>query len=225
MSLSGAAEFSGAIGLLGGAFDPPHLGHERLMQEILERFPLRELRVLPNNGTAMKAPRAASSHRVACLKLITDRNPRLGIETFEVDHTPPHSTHGTLSALIESGRLESAKTVFFMGTDQWIQWDAWKRFPEVCDLTNWVILLRQGVNLNAVQAAKARFISSGILRQTGDMSFQTRAGRTVVLCETRAPELSSTQIRESFALTGRAPTRTLPSPVEAYLMEHYVYGK
>ncbi len=225
MSSMSGAEFSDAIGLLGGAFDPPHVGHERLALEILERFPLRELRFLPNNGTAMKSPRASSQHRVACLKRLTERNPRFALESYEVDHQPPHSTHSTLSTLIQQGRLEPKKTVFFMGTDQWIHWDAWKRFPEVCDLTNWVILLRRGIDPVAVQAAKTRYVSSGILSQIGEMSFRTRGGRIVVLSETSAPEISSTQIRESFALTGQAPLGTLPSSVEAYLMEHHVYGK
>ncbi len=104
-----------------------------------------------------------------------------------------------------------------IGTDQLEQLHRWYRFPELMTLCHWIVLTRKGHS--QAQAVLSQWEGSGLLQPTGPAS-----GKRLILCPTDARELSSTQIRESFAKSGHPPEKSLMPTVEGYLMQRGIYG-
>src|SRR5262245_6755391 len=89
------------VGLLGGTFDPPHLGHLILAERVRETAGLGEVRFLPSFQPPHKDDDAISSYddRTAMTALAIDGHPHFKLETIEKDLPPPSYTTHTLVAL------------------------------------------------------------------------------------------------------------------------------
>ena len=88
------------VGLLGGSFDPIHFGHLRAAEWAKETLRLDAFRLIPALRSPFKGPSAASaSDRLAMLRLATDDNTDLAVETCELDREPPSFTVETLRVL------------------------------------------------------------------------------------------------------------------------------
>lgn len=111
------------VGIFGGVFNPPHLGHLMIAQQILDFTNIDEVWFLPNYGQMPPKPGvAAAHHRVAMTKLLT--LPRSKVSTLEIDHKLNGDTINLLPYLPKNNTY-----TFIMGADQlqhfhlWGQWE------------------------------------------------------------------------------------------------------
>ena len=70
------------VALFGGAFDPPHIGHQRVAEEIIKREVADEVRFVPVKNHAFDKKMSSAEHRLAMCTLIT--NGQIGVETYEL---------------------------------------------------------------------------------------------------------------------------------------------
>jgi len=115
------------IGLFGGVFNPPHLGHLMIAQQVLDYTELAEVWFLPNHGQSLtKNGVAASADRLAMTRLLV--LPNTSISTIEIDNKLPGKTIDLLPFLPK----EHSYT-FIMGSD-WLvgftKWDKWEELLE-----------------------------------------------------------------------------------------------
>lgn len=90
------------LGVLGGTFDPPHVGHLRLAEVALEHLGLEKLLFVPAGDPWRKAGEAISApeHRLAMTRLAVDSLPRCEVSTLELERPGPSYSVDTLGELL-----------------------------------------------------------------------------------------------------------------------------
>jgi len=112
------------VGLLGGVFNPPHIGHLLMARQVLDFAGFDEVWFLVSYGQHPPKPDVGSvDHRVAMTKMLTF--PRAPISTLEIDHKLDGKTINLLPHLPKEHEY-----TFVMGTD-WLpgfteKWDRWR---------------------------------------------------------------------------------------------------
>lgn len=128
---------SRCIGILGGSFNPPHLGHRRLAELALEHLDLHELRIIPTYTSPHKKSNLASvSQRLKMVDLnFQNIDPRVNISRIEVDSIEPSYTLNTLRRLRKNEPHHS--WILILGSDAFSgfkQWHCWESILELCRL-------------------------------------------------------------------------------------------
>lgn len=121
------------LGVLGGAFDPPHLAHLALAQAAIAQLNLDELRVLPT-GQAWHKARApsAAEHRLAMTRLAFADMPKIVVDEREIWRAGPTYTVDTLRELhVEHPGVE---LFLVLGEDQARAFSTWHEFEAIAQL-------------------------------------------------------------------------------------------
>lgn len=195
------------IGIFGGTFDPPHLGHLILAAEACAQLGLdRVLWVLtPDPPHKQGRPITPLKHRLAMVRLALADAPEFELSTVDMDRQGPHFALDTVRII--SNQNPGAKLVYLMGGDSLRDLPLWHRpadFVEAC-----------------------YFI--GVMRRPGDAidlsSLETKfPGLTAKVHFVEAPllEIAAHEIRARVA-AGHPFRYFLPQAVYAYILEHNLY--
>jgi nicotinate-nucleotide adenylyltransferase len=143
----------------------------------------------------------------------------------EVDPIEGLERSGTTFELLSRLGDDLKNCAFVIGTDQLETLERWSRFPEVLSLCDWIVLLRAPGGRTRAEAAAQKLVTLGVLQSGKEPSEFTIGRRRLVLVETEAPELSSTLIRERWALRSKETTKPLlPEAVYEYMERNRLYG-
>ncbi len=191
------------IGLLGGTFDPPHLGHLAMAEAAREAAGLDRVLLVPSrNPYHKRQPVAGYEDRLAMGALLADCHPWLQVSDAERETVGPSYTVDLLARFGNRG-FGPDQLHFVMGADSLLDLPRWKDPGRILSLARVIALSRPGFDVGAVR--------------WGDLD----QGR-VILVSHLAVDLSSTGIREQLA-AGRQPDG-LPGAVFAYVREKGLYG-
>ena len=93
------------VGVFGGTFDPPHIGHLAIAHAALEELPLDRLLFVPARRSPLKerAPVASDADRLAMLEAAIGGEPRFGVSRVELERDGPSYTVETLERLRDQG--------------------------------------------------------------------------------------------------------------------------
>lgn len=188
------------LGILGGTFDPIHLGH-LILAEItrylmrLDRILFIPARIPPHKGEAPTAP----DHRLHMTRLATRENPHFAVSDLELRREGPSYTVDTLRALREQS--PDAEHYLLMGADCARDLESWKDHQVLLEDSTVVVLGRSG---------------------TGSQDLPPEISRRATLLSTPRLEISSSQIRRLVRDGG--PIRYLVTdPVESYIRSEGLY--
>lgn len=134
------------LGLFGGTFDPPHLGHLVVAQDVVERLELDRLFFVPAGEPPHKVEDRLSpaAVRLAMVQAAAGDDPRLGVSDVEVAREGPSYTVDTLRWYRE--RHPGAELFFLMGADQLVRFRSWREPREIARLARLVVMAREGVD-------------------------------------------------------------------------------
>lgn len=199
-----------AIAVLGGTFDPVHLGHLRVAWEAAEALDA-DVRLMPAQVPPHRPPPVAKApQRVRLLQLALGGQDRLTLDTRELDRPGPSYSFDTLQSLrAEFG--DARALILLLGADAFAGLPSWHRWRELFELAHMVVLTRPGhiapwpADLNA--AAAPRRVES--VRQL----YAAAAGNILELAVTPL-EISASHVRALLA-AGREPRWLLPEAVLA----------
>lgn len=197
------------IGLLGGAFDPPHNGHIAVAESVLAAKALDRVDLLvsaqsPHAGGKNNA--APVQHRLAMAKLAVEGREGLGIEDCETRRPGKSYTVETLRALTQAH--PDNDFFFIVGADMVADLPNWKE-PEAClQLATFVPVLRPGFSLEVFEGLKLTTPTVQMLRQN--------------LVQVPWLEVSSTRVRAAVA-AGESISAWVPASVESYIRAHRLY--
>jgi nicotinate-nucleotide adenylyltransferase len=180
--------------LLGGTFDPPHLGHLVLAECAWQQFGGRVLFVPagdPWRKAGMKV--TAAEHRLAMSELATGPNPNFGVDAREVSRPGPTYTVETLEALVAAGHEE---IVLILGADALHDLPNWKEPERIRELATLAVAARE--------------------------DDEVPEGPGIVALRMPLIELSSTLVRERVA-EGRSIRYLVPDAVRDYIAHHRLY--
>lgn len=210
--------------LLGGRFDPLHIGHLEAARGVFKHPGVRELLVLPTPHPAHKPTVAPARDRMAMARAafaelqLPIRVDERELQRYERTGQPTYS-FDTLQEL----RAQAPEVSFVLGTDQFAAIPSWHRFREVLDLCHWIILERKGEPQDRFKATIDELQRSQLIQTIEPKLWRTSGGRFIGLFPTDAPAASSTEVRAEIARTGEPPA-TVPPSVRAYLKAKRLYG-
>ena len=133
------------LGILGGAFDPPHVGHVALARAAIDHFQLARLLVLVVAEPGHKDTATAADVRLELTRLAFEDLPQAEVELDR------HAR--TVDSLDERSPPDA---IFVLGGDQFADFPEWKEPVRVLELVRLGVALRPGVPDERVQAALAR---------------------------------------------------------------------
>lgn len=207
MSSGPGAERPGGVGVLGSAFNPPHLGHLALAQEALWQLGLDEVVLMPT-GEAPHKPildDPGREPRLAMTRLAAADDARFSVSALEVERDGPSYTYETLELLAQE--RPDTDLVFVMGADAAVGLESWRSPERVVELARIAVARRAGVSDADVAAA---------LRSLG------AEGRATML-EMPQFGVSSSAVRERAA-EGRPLRYLVPEPVARFIEEKGIYS-
>jgi nicotinate-nucleotide adenylyltransferase len=210
-----------AIGILGGTFDPIHLGHLRLAEEVADALRLAQVRFIPcGTPPHRSAPRSSAEHRVAMIRLAIANNPRFALDERELQRAGPSYTFETISAVrTEVGA--AVPLVLIMGADAFIKFDTWHRWREIFDLAHIAVAHRPGSRLTDMSALiTAQYQQRRMNALDGA---DTAAGHLFEVPIT-ALDISATRIRATIA-GHRSARYLLPAEVYSYIECNALFSK
>ena len=198
------------VAILGGTFDPVHLGHLRAAWEAVEVLDA-EVRLVPANVPPHRpAPVASAQQRAAILRAGLAGQDRLKLDTRELDRAGPSYTFDTLSSLREEIGTQRP-LVLLLGADAFALLPTWHRWRELFDLAHIGVLTRPG-HIPPLPDELTAAIAS---RETADVETlrATPAGRVLRIAITPL-EISATKIR-ALLREGHEPRWLLPDALLA----------
>lgn len=198
------------LGILGGSFNPVHLGHLIVAQDALEKFELSRVLFMPCNRPPHKAAArlADSVHRLAMLAAALEEAPAFEVCDVEIERGGVSYTVDALRAL--RARYPAADLQFIIGSDTLRELYTWKDIYAVLELCTFVTLCRPGVDPAALTAAGLQLLPPWPERLLSNVA----TGRMV--------GISSSDIRHRVA-EGLSIRYLVPPPVERYITERQLY--
>lgn len=198
------------IALLGGTFDPVHLGHLRVAWEAAETLDCPVHLVPARLPPHREAPRADAAARVALLRAALTGQDRLLLDTRELGRAQPSWTVDTLRELrAERGAAEPL--VWLLGMDAFAALASWHEWEALLRLAHLGVLTRPGHAFAVPAAVQARF--PRCLAPTPAALRERAAGRVCRIPVT-ALDISATAVRALLA-AGREPRYLLPDALLA----------
>lgn len=137
------------IGLMGGSFDPVHLGHIELIRLAIEQLSLDNFMFIPvANNPWKKQSRAGKQQRLEMLEIATSSYPNVSINTMEIDDDSEDKNY-TINTLKKIKQQHPNDELFYiMGMDQASQFDKWKCANEISQYVQLVAFQRTGYKAN-----------------------------------------------------------------------------
>ncbi|HSJ17799.1 MAG TPA: nicotinate-nucleotide adenylyltransferase [Solirubrobacterales bacterium] len=194
------------MGVLGSAFNPPHIGHLILAQEAFAQLALSEVLLVPTGRAPHKRIEAdpGAGVRVEMTQLAAGDDDRLGVSELEAERDEVSYSFRTLELLRE--QRPGDEPVWIMGADAAVELGTWRRPERVLELARLGVVERGGVTRADVES---------VLEELS-------AGGGAEFVDMPAIEVSSTMVRERVA--GGRPIRYLvPDAVAALIEERGLY--
>jgi nicotinate-nucleotide adenylyltransferase len=147
---SSSSEGQRRLGIFGGTFDPLHMGHLAVAQDVLETLELDRVLFVPAGIPPHKPGEdmTPGSFRLRMIRAAIEDDPRFEALELELRREGPSWTVDTVRELRE--RWSDAELFLIMGTDQWAGFGGWREPREIARLANLVVMSREGENPRAL---------------------------------------------------------------------------
>ena len=196
------------IGIMGGTFDPIHIGHLILAQSAYEQLSLDKVLFIPSGKPPHKPNRTGASDedRVAMTRLAIADNPAFELCLIEMNSTTPTYTYLTLKRLYEENPDD--EYYFILGEDSLIDFLTWKKPEDIVKYCHIVCGIRPGLTDEKPDAIieKTRSVIEG----------------DYIMITSPLIEISSCEIRSRYR-DGKSIRYYVPSKVAEYIERNSVY--
>jgi nicotinate-nucleotide adenylyltransferase len=196
-----------SIGIFGGTFDPPHIGHLILAAEARAQLGLERLLWVLTPTPPHKQNQAITpvEHRSAMLELAISQDPQFELSAVELDRPGPHFALDTVNIL--AGQNPGAKLVYLMGGDSLRDLPTWHRPADF-------IAACQGIGV--MRRPGEPFDLEGLEKTLPGLRSKVR------FVEAPLIEIAAHEIRARIA-DGRPFRYFLPAQVYEYIIQHKLY--
>jgi nicotinate-nucleotide adenylyltransferase len=222
------------IGIMGGTFDPIHLGHLRAAEEIYWAFGLDRIVFVPAARPPHKEEVAASAlHRYEMVSLATVFTPYFAVSPLELQREGTSYSVETVREFRKTAGPD-ARLYFVVGVDAFLEMSTWREAEELLALTRVIVAARPGWRLDEVE----RLLAPDQRRLLGEPTFRYLkvgevdpdqverdiAPRQVLLVEVVSLDIASREIRR-LAEAGRSVRHLVPDTVAAYMAKNRLYSR
>jgi nicotinate-nucleotide adenylyltransferase len=196
------------LGVLGGTFDPPHIGHLMLAEEARLALSLGRVLFVPAGDPWRKVGRELSppEHRLAMVRLAVGADPNYAVSTLEIEREGPSYTVETLTALHEQLPADS-ELFFIVGQDSLADLPNWRQPQRIISLARLAVAARA-----AWESAQADALEKEV----------PGISQRLVWLNMPRIDISSTAVRQRVR-QGQSIRYWVPPPVEEYIRQHGLY--
>jgi len=196
------------IGVLGGTFDPIHLGHLAIAKEVRAQLDLAEILFVPTGQPWLKGntPISAVEHRVQMVRLAITNKPYFKLSTVETERPGPSYSVDTFAEL--QGQLSAGDELFFiLGYDSLVTLPQWREPSRLITMCQLVVVPRPGCP--TPDLGKLDTVIPGLSQR-------------VILLQSPEIDISAREIRNRVA-RGLSIRHLVPESVEKYIKQHRLY--
>lgn len=210
------------VGLFGGSFNPPHLGHVNSLQSISRKLGLSKVFVIPNVQNPLKTqvegPTPEQRLKMAEL-MISD----LG-DVFEIDaqEVKRGGTSYTIETILNYRKKYEPKDLFLIiGMDNFENFSEWKDYKKILKECNLVVTTRPGYILPDESDPLPAFLEE--LVEEREFNFvELKNGNSIQFVSLEDVETSSSELRKMIR-TSKSVRQFLPLSVENFIKENNLY--
>ena len=209
-----------AAGIFGGTFDPIHIGHLRVAEEVREIFSLEKIYFVPGGIPPHKRSRkiTAAEERLRMVKAAVKGNNFFRVSDIEIRRNGPSYTIDTLKDFEK--RFD--KLYFLIGIDAFSQINTWRLYRELFYHTNFVVMTRPSGRKQGILEMLPDDVKKDISKSTEALCTH-RSGKRIYLHDITQIDISSTKIKE--LLKKHQSIRYLvPASVERIIIEKGLYN-
>ena len=184
--------------LFGGSFDPPHMGHLKIIEKCCGECD--KLILMPSAHSQLKKnpPIAQAKHRIKMLEILThELNYPIQIDNWEISQPEPNYTYFAIQHVQKEHPISSISLV--VGADQLEQFYQWINYKEILKSVHIIGFNRDNYNEAPIEGMNLTWIKDFKM------------------------DISSTEIREKIG-RGDQLGNELPQPVRDYIQENNLYG-
>ena len=211
-----------ALGILGGTFDPVHVGHLRLAEEAREVLQLGRVRWIPAGQPRHRAaPATSARQRLDMVRLAIADHPDFELDSNEALSAAPSYSVPTLER-VRAELGERQPLVWLMGTDAFLGLCSWHRWRELFSLAHVAIATRPGYALEgslpdelAAQLQQRRVMEPGRLA--------SQPAGLIMSFDITALDVSASALRRAHT-AGRSLRYLTPAAVIDYIETHRLYA-
>ena len=197
----------GRIGIYGGAFNPPHIGHIRAAEYAVQALYLDKLLLIPSCTSPHKPLPAGSAEPAQRLEMTRLwAGEKMEVCDIELTRGGTSYTYQTVEQLKQ--RYPDDELVLFMGTDMFLSFHTWMQPERILDCVSLAVFYRGDKNEQAAISAKQQEYEA--------------AGHRVYLVENPVTEISSTQLRRMLVFRCAEPF--MDKNVLRYIEDNGLYG-
>ena len=189
------------IGLFGGTFNPPHVGHLIVAEHVCAELRLDKVFFVPSyiSPHKQRGEEELAPHRLRMLRLAIKDNPRFSCSEIELERKGTSYTFQTVEAFHK--KYPTDKLFVIIGADNFADFHTWKKPERILDLASLIVMNRPHHALDVAP------------------SFVERAARIVYVPDI---EISSSEIRKKIRY-GDSIAYLVTSPVAQYIRRHRLY--
>lgn len=220
-----------SVGIFGGTFNPIHVGHLAVAEDVAESQGLDRIIFIPSGRPPHKPGEAipAARHRLEMIRLAIAGNRRFSVSDVELRLRGPSYSVRTIP-ILQKKLGASARLFFLVGLDAFLEIPTWHEPERLLTLCDFIVIFRavpggfSGVTTFPYPVTADRRALAEFDRGTRSSVIGTLpGGREVRFIRSHDLPVSATEIRRRLA-AGRTVKYLLPAPVGSYIINHGLYG-
>ena len=210
------------IGIIGGTFNPIHLAHLRIAEEVRDRLALDRVIFIP----AAKPPHKeldgdlSFEHRLKMVELAIADNPGFSVSTLEEERGGTSYSVHTLAEL--RSMYPEDDLYFIIGSDSFQEISSWYRFTEIFSMCNIAVVERPGSEIKDISTPLPVAMAAEFCYDSAEIRLTHRSGFSVFYLAGIPLAISSSEIR-NLARGGHSLRYLLPERVVGYIEEKRIY--
>lgn len=137
------------IGIIGGSFDPVHLGHTRIIKEAISQLALDKMLIIPTKNNPWKDKSIASEkQRIQMIKIAVSDIDKAVVDTTEIDMSNDEKNYTIDTIKLLKEKYQDDQLFYIVGMDQACLFDKWKKAKKISKLVQLVAFKRAGYKMN-----------------------------------------------------------------------------
>lgn len=210
-------------GLLGGTFDPIHIGHLRCAEEILEIYNLNRIVFIPATRPPHKLDAVITSfyHREQMIRAAIEDNPSFSFSDVENQRKDVSYSIDTVDYFLQK-YLDSLDLYFILGQDAFHAIQTWKDWQRLLTSCNIIVMTRPGYENKGLQGIVPPGFAAKFQREKTGRGLKGPSGHCIYFQDVTFLDISSSNIRQRVN-EGKSIKYLVPGPVRHYIGKNNLY--
>jgi nicotinate-nucleotide adenylyltransferase len=207
------------LGILGGTFDPVHVGHMEVGDAACKALGLTEMVLVTSNVPPHRPqPLTSAYHRFAMVAMAVQGRPDWRAADLELRYATPSYTSRTLDRFHDRG-YQAAELFFVIGADAFVEIESWRDYPTILEAAHFAVVSRPGWSIARV-SERLPHLTSRMVTQPAEA--RSSSIPLIILIDAPTSDVSSTAIRERLA-AGDSIAGMVPAGVQQHIEQHGLY--